>query len=421
MSKIAKSFVELIGKTPLLAATRFGESVGADANILAKLEYFNPGGSVKDRIAAAIIQAAVASGELQPGGTIVEATSGNTGIGLSAVGAALGYKVVIVMPETMSIERRKLMLGYGAQLVLTDGALGMKGAIAKAKEIVTATAGAVEAGQFVNQANPAIHYKTTGPEIWGDTDGAVDIFVAGVGTGGTLTGTGRFLKEQNPNVKVVAVEPKDSAVLSNGKPGPHKIQGLGAGFIPETLDTKIYDEVIQVANEDAFKTAQDFGHTQGILVGISSGAALWAAAELAKRPENKGKNIVVILPDTGERYLKEQNPNVKVVAVEPKDSAVLSNGKPGPHKIQGLGAGFIPETLDTKIYDEVIQVANEDAFKTAQDFGHTQGILVGISSGAALWAAAELAKRPENKGKNIVVILPDTGERYLSTALFPED
>ena len=273
MSKIAKSFVELIGKTPLLAATRFGESVGADANILAKLEYFNPGGSVKDRIAAAIIQAAVASGELQPGGTIVEATSGNTGIGLSAVGAALGYKVVIVMPETMSIERRKLMLGYGAQLVLTDGALGMKGAIAKAKEIVTATAG------------------------------AVDIFVAGVGTGGTLTGTGRFLKEQNPDVKVVAVEPKDSAVLSNGKPGPHKIQGLGAGFIPETLDTKIYDEVIQVANEDAFKTAQDFGHTQGILVGISSGAALWAAAELAKRPENKGKNIVVILPDTGERYL----------------------------------------------------------------------------------------------------------------------
>ena len=293
MSKIAKSFVELIGKTPLLAATRFGESVGADANILAKLEYFNPGGSVKDRIAAAIIQAAVAS----------EATSGNTGIGLSAVGAALGYKVVIVMPETMSIERRKLMLGYGAQLVLTDGALGMKGAIAKAKEIVTATAGAVEAGQFVNQANPTIHYKTTGPEIWGDTDGAVDIFVAGVGTGGTLTGTGRFLKEQNPDVKVVAVEPKDSAVLSNGKPGPHKIQGLGAGFIPETLDTKIYDEVIQVANEDAFKTAQDFGHTQGILVGISSGAALWAAAELAKRPENKGKNIVVILPDTGERYL----------------------------------------------------------------------------------------------------------------------
>ena len=294
MSKIAKSFVELIGKTPLLAATRFGKKYGADANIFAKLEYFNPGGSVKDRIAAAIIQAAVESGELQPGGTIVEATSGNTGI---------GYKVVIVMPETMSIERRKLMLGYGAQLVLTDGSLGMKGAIAKAKEIVTATAGAIEAGQFVNQANPTIHYRTTGPEIWQDTDGAVDIYVAGVGTGGTLTGAGRYLKEQNPDIKVVAVEPTDSPVLSNGKPGPHKIQGLGAGFIPDTLDTNIYDEVIQVTNEDAFATSQAFGHTEGVLVGISSGAALWAAQELAKRPENKGKNIVVILPDTGERYL----------------------------------------------------------------------------------------------------------------------
>ncbi|MDD7291106.1 MAG: cysteine synthase A [Veillonella caviae] len=303
MSKIAKSFVELIGKTPLLAATRFGESQGAGANILAKLEYFNPGGSVKDRIAAAIIQAAVESGELQPGGTIVEATSGNTGIGLSAVGAALGYKVVIVMPETMSIERRKLMLGYGAQLVLTNGALGMKGAIAKAKEIVTATAGAIEAGQFVNKANPAIHYKTTGPEIWQDTDGAVDIYVAGVGTGGTLTGAGTYLKEQNPAIKVVAVEPADSPVLSNGKPGPHKIQGLGAGFIPDTLDTSVYDEVIQVTNEDAFKTAQQFGRAEGVLVGISAGAALWAASQLAKQPENKGKNIVVILPDTGERYL----------------------------------------------------------------------------------------------------------------------
>ncbi|MCF0158387.1 MAG: cysteine synthase A, partial [Veillonella sp.] len=262
-----------------------------------------PGGSVKDRIAAAIIQAAVESGELQPGGTIVEATSGNTGIGLSAVGAALGYKVVIVMPETMSIERRKLMLGYGAQLVLTDGALGMKGAIAKAKEIVTATAGAIEAGQFVNKANPAIHYKTTGPEIWQDTDGAVDIYVAGVGTGGTLTGAGTYLKEQNPAIKVVAVEPADSPVLSNGKPGPHKIQGLGAGFIPDTLDTSVYDEVIQVTNEDAFKTAQQFGRAEGVLVGISAGAALWAASQLAKQPENKGKNIVVILPDTGERYL----------------------------------------------------------------------------------------------------------------------
>ena len=303
MAKIKKNFVELIGKTPLLAAIRFGQKEGLDANIFAKLEYFNPGGSVKDRIAAAIIQAAAQSGQLKPGGTIVEATSGNTGIGLSAVGAALGYKVVIVMPETMSIERRKLMLGYGAQLVLTDGAQGMKGAIAKAKEIVTATAGAVEAAQFVNQANPAIHYKTTGPEIWGDTDGAVDIFVAGVGTGGTLTGAGRYLKEHNPNVKVVSVEPTDSPVLSKGTAGPHKIQGLGAGFIPETLDQDVYDEVITVSNEDAFKTAQEFGHTEGVLVGISSGAALKAAVELGKRPENAGKNIVVILPDTGERYL----------------------------------------------------------------------------------------------------------------------
>lgn len=303
MAKIKKNFVELIGKTPLLAAIRFGQKEGLDANIFAKLEYFNPGGSVKDRIAAAIIQAAAQSGQLKPGGTIVEATSGNTGIGLSAVGAALGYKVVIVMPETMSIERRKLMLGYGAQLVLTDGSQGMKGAIAKAKEIVTATAGAVEAAQFVNQANPAIHYKTTGPEIWGDTDGAVDIFVAGVGTGGTLTGAGRYLKEHNPNVKVVAVEPTDSPVLSKGTAGPHKIQGLGAGFIPETLDQDVYDEVITVSNEDAFKTAQEFGHTEGVLVGISSGAALKATVELGKRPENAGKNIVVILPDTGERYL----------------------------------------------------------------------------------------------------------------------
>ena len=303
MAKIKKNFVELIGKTPLLAAIRFGQKEGLDANIFAKLEYFNPGGSVKDRIAAAIIQAAAQSGQLKPGGTIVEATSGKTGIGLSAVGAALGYKVVIVMPETMSIERRKLMLGYGAQLILTDGSQGMKGAIAKAKEIVTATAGAVEAAQFVNQANPAIHYKTTGPEIWGDTDGAVDIFVAGVGTGGTLTGAGRYLKEHNPNVKVVAVEPTDSPVLSKGTAGPHKIQGLGAGFIPETLDQDVYDEVITVSNEDAFKTAQEFGHTEGVLVGISSGAALTAAVELGKRPENAGKNIVVILPDTGERYL----------------------------------------------------------------------------------------------------------------------
>lgn len=303
MANIAKSLTELIGKTPLLEAERFAKANQVEAKILAKLEYFNPAGSVKDRVAAAIIEAAEQSGQLQAGGTIVEATSGNTGIGLSAVGTALGYKVVIVMPDTMSIERRKLMLGYGAQLVLTDGSLGMKGAIAKAKEIVTATAGAIEAGQFVNQANPAIHYKTTGPEIWEDTDGKVDIFVSGVGTGGTLTGTGKFLKEHNPNVKVIAVEPTDSPVLSKGQAGPHKIQGIGAGFVPDTLDTSVYDEVITVDSDDAFATSQQFAHTEGLLVGISSGAALWTASQLAKRPENKGKTIVALLPDTGERYL----------------------------------------------------------------------------------------------------------------------
>ncbi len=306
MSKIAKSFVELIGKTPLLAATRFGAKFGAEANIFAKLEYFNPGGSVKDRIAAAIIQAAVESGELQPGGTIVEATSGNTGIGLSAVGAALGYKVVIVMPETMSIERRKLMLGYGAQLVLTDGSLGMKGAIAKAEELAMEIPNSFIPGQFVNPANPAVHQATTGPEIWNDTDGNVDVFVAGIGTGGTISGVGAYLKEQNPNVHIVAVEPASSPVLSKGTPGPHKIQGIGAGFIPDTLNTAIYDEIIPVENEDAMATGKEFAHTEGVLVGISSGAALWAATQVANRPEYQGKTIVVLLPDTGERYLSTE-------------------------------------------------------------------------------------------------------------------
>ena len=303
MSKIYQKITDLIGGTPLLELANYEKKNNLEATVLGKLEYFNPGGSVKDRIAAAIIQAAVESGELQPGGTIVEATSGNTGIGLSAVGAALGYKVVIVMPETMSIERRKLMLGYGAQLVLTDGSLGMKGAIAKAKEIVTATAGAIEAGQFVNQANPTIHYRTTGPEIWQDTDGAVDIYVAGVGTGGTLTGVGEYLKEQNPDVKIVAVEPATSPVLSKGTAGAHKIQGIGAGFVPDTLNTKIYDEVITIENEDAFTEGRAFAHSEGILVGLSSGAALKAATILAERPENKGKTIVALLPDSGDRYL----------------------------------------------------------------------------------------------------------------------
>lgn len=304
MSKIYTSFAELIGNTPLLNVSKYAAQAGVtDATIVAKLEYFNPAGSVKDRIAYAIIKDAVESGQLKDGGTIVEATSGNTGIGISAVGTSLGYKVIIVMPDTMSVERRKLMLGYGAELVLTPGANGMKGAIAKAKEIVSATPNSIEAGQFVNQANPKTHFATTGPEIWNDTDGNVDVFVAGVGTGGTLTGVGKFLKSKNPNVKVIAVEPTDSPVLSKGTPGAHKIQGIGAGFVPETLDTNVYDEIITVTNDDAFATARALGHTDGVLAGISSGAALWAATQVAKRPEYKGKNIVVLLPDTGERYL----------------------------------------------------------------------------------------------------------------------
>lgn len=303
MGHIAMSVTELIGHTPLLRMGQFEKANDIQAILLGKLEAINPGGSVKDRVAAAIIKEAVASGKLQPGGTIVEATSGNTGIGLAAIGAALGYQVVIVMPETMSIERRKLMGAYGAKLVLTEGRLGMKGAIAKAKEIVTATAGAIEAGQFYNPANPAIHYKTTGPEIWNDTDGTVDIVVAGVGTGGTITGVGSYLKEKNPYVQVVAVEPVDSPVLSKGQAGPHGIQGIGAGFVPDILDASIYDEVITVSTEDALTSARQLGRTEGVLVGISSGAALWAAIEVAKRKENKGKTIAIILPDTGERYL----------------------------------------------------------------------------------------------------------------------
>ena len=303
MSDIKKSFADLIGNTPLYAAEKFAEKVGANATILAKLEYFNPAGSVKDRIANAMINEAEASGALKPGATIIEPTSGNTGIGLASVAAARGYRIIIVMPETMSVERRQLMKAYGAELVLSDGAKGMKGAIAKAEEIAAQTPGSFIPGQFVNPANPKAHYETTGPEIWEDTDGQVDIFVAGVGTGGTLTGTGKFLKEQNPNVKVVAVEPASSPVLSKGVAGAHKIQGIGAGFVPDVLDTKIYDEIITVENDDAFATGKLVGHSEGVLVGISSGAAVWAGIQLAKRPENKGKTIVVLLPDTGDRYL----------------------------------------------------------------------------------------------------------------------
>ena len=303
MSKIYTSVDQLIGKTPLLELTHLEQAEGLQAKILAKLEYFNPAGSVKDRIAKAMIDDAEAKGVLKPGSVIIEPTSGNTGIGLASVAAARGYRIIIVMPETMSVERRQLMKAYGAELVLTDGAKGMKGAIAKADELAKEIPNAFVPGQFVNPANPAAHKATTGPEIWEDTDGKVDIFVAGVGTGGTVTGVGDYLKSQNPNVKVVAVEPATSPVLSKGVAGAHKIQGIGAGFVPDVLDTRIYDEVIPVANEDAFTTGKLVGHKEGVLVGISSGAAVWAAIELAKRPENAGKTIVALLPDTGDRYL----------------------------------------------------------------------------------------------------------------------
>mgnify|MGYP001261995169 CR=1 FL=1 len=303
MSKIYTSADQMIGHTPLLELTHIEAAEGLQAKILAKLEYFNPAGSVKDRIAKAMIDDAEAKGVLKPGSVIIEPTSGNTGIGLASVAAARGYRIIIVMPETMSVERRQLMKAYGAELVLTDGAKGMKGAIAKADELAKEIPNAFVPGQFVNPANPAAHKATTGPEIWEDTDGKVDIFVAGVGTGGTVTGVGDYLKSQNPNVKVVAVEPATSPVLSKGVAGAHKIQGIGAGFVPDVLDTRIYDEVIPVANEDAFTTGKLVGHKEGVLVGISSGAAVWAAIELAKCPENAGKTIVALLPDTGDRYL----------------------------------------------------------------------------------------------------------------------
>ena len=303
MTKIHTSADELIGRTPLLELTHIEAAEGLAARLVVKLEYFNVAGSVKDRIAKAMIDDAETRGVLKPGATIIEPTSGNTGVALAAVAAARGYHVILTMPETMSIERRQLAKAYGAEIVLTEGPKGMKGAIAKANELAEATPGSFIPGQFVNPANPAIHFATTGPEIWEDTDGKVDIFVAGVGTGGTLTGTGNFLKSQNPDVKVVAVEPAGSPVLSTGVAGSHKIQGIGAGFVPDVLDTKVYDEIITVANEDAFATARAIGREEGVLVGISSGASAWAAIQLAKRPENAGKTIVALLPDTGERYL----------------------------------------------------------------------------------------------------------------------
>lgn len=300
---IYKSALDLVGNTPLIEATHFEKDNNLEATVLVKLEYFNPAGSVKDRIAKAIIEDAEKTGKLKPDSVIIEPTSGNTGIGLASVAAAKGYRLIITMPETMSVERRNLMKAYGAELVLTDGAKGMKGAIAKADELAKEIPNSFIAGQFTNPVNPATHKATTGPEIWNDTEGKVDIFVAGVGTGGTLSGVGEYLKSKNPDVKVVAVEPATSPVLSKGTAGPHKIQGIGAGFVPDTLNTKIYDEIIPVSNEDAFATGKAFPKQEGVLVGISSGAALWAAKELAKRPENKGKTIVALLPDTGDRYL----------------------------------------------------------------------------------------------------------------------
>lgn len=303
MSDIKHSFAELIGNTPLYAASHFAQNTGAGAQILAKLEYFNPAGSVKDRVAVAMIDDAEARGALKPGATIIEPTSGNTGIGLAAVAASRGYRIILTMPETMSVERRNMLKAYGAELVLTDGSKGMSGAIAKADELAAEIENSFIPGQFVNPANPAAHYASTGPELWSQTDGKIDIFVAGVGTGGTITGVGSYLKERNPNVKIVAVEPDESPVLSTGKGGPHKIQGIGAGFVPEVLNTGVYDEIIRVKGEDAFSTARTFTHSEGLFIGISSGAALQAAVALSQRPENKGKTIVALLPDTGDRYL----------------------------------------------------------------------------------------------------------------------
>lgn len=303
MSQIYKSIVDLVGNTPLVELSNYEKAHELKANLLAKVEYFNPAGSVKDRIAKAIIEDYEQKGILKPGATIIEPTSGNTGIGLSAIAAAKGYKVIIVLPETMSVERRNLIKAYGAELVLTEGSLGMKGAIAKAKELNESIEGSVIAGQFVNPANPATHYEHTGPEIWNDADGNVDILVAGIGTGGTISGIGKYLKSKNPNLKVIAVEPKGSPVLSLGHAGPHKIQGIGAGFVPDTLDTSIYDEIITVENEDAFKTGNEIAKVDGLLVGISSGAAIYAATLVAQREENASKNIVIILPDSGDRYL----------------------------------------------------------------------------------------------------------------------
>ena len=522
MAAIYKGTLGLIGNTPLVEPMNLEKELGLEATILVKLEYLNPAGSVKDRVAKAMIEDAEEKGILKEGSVIIEPTSGNTGIGLASIAAAKGYRAILTMPETMSVERRNILKAYGAEIVLTEGTKGMKGAIAKAEELAKEIPNSFIPGQFVNPANSKAHRETTGPEIWKDTDGNVDIFIAGVGTGGTLTGVGEYLKSQKPDVKVVALEPAASPVLSEGKGGPHKIQGIGAGFVPDVLNTKIYDEIYKADNDEGFAAAKLLAKTEGILVGISSGAALSGAIAYAKKPENKGNTgiglasiaaakgyrAILTMPETmsverrnilkaygaeivltegtkgmkgaiakaeelakeipnsfipgqfvnpanskahrettgpeiwkdtdgnvdifiagvgtggtltgvGE-YLKSQKPDVKVVALEPAASPVLSEGKGGPHKIQGIGAGFVPDVLNTKIYDEIYKADNDEGFAAAKLLAKTEGILVGISSGAALSGAIAYAKKPENKGKTIVALLPDSGDRYYSTPLFTE-